>query len=209
MTKLYVGPDSEYNKFERLPSSLIIQKRAVFSKSECKDIIDFMEAPNHAHLWLDEYQYTYGTEIEGRVKSESNVICVSQHQDPESKRIDELIFDRYFSFLQWASTKYLIPKKYLLQTNGFDLRRTTSAGGMLFHDDGTKTNEHGARTMALVTYLNDDFEDGETVFYNQSVKVKPVTGKTILYPCLWTHPHSVNTPSSNRYTITTWMRTHL
>ena len=35
---------------------------------------------------------------------------------------------------------------------------------------------------SIVTYLNDDYEGGEIEFPNQSIKIKPVAGSSIIFP---------------------------
>ena len=45
---------------------------------------------------------------------------------------------------------------------------------------------------------------GETEFFYQKEKIKPVEGKTILFPAFWTHTHKGNLTKEIKYIITGW-----
>ena len=48
------------------------------------------------------------------------------------------------------------------------------------------------RLFAFMTYLNDVDDGGQTKFDYYDIKVKPETGKTLIWPAEWTHAHSKN-----------------
>ena len=48
-----------------------------------------------------------------------------------------------------------------------------------------------SRWFVFITYLNDDYEGGETEFLNQGIRVKPEKGKTVIFPASYTHRHTV------------------
>ena len=62
------------------------------------------------------------------------------------------------------------------------------------------------RLFAFMTYLNDDFEGGKTTFNHYDLDVKPVTGRTLIWPAEWTHAHhgQIITKGS-KYIITGWL----
>lgn len=47
---------------------------------------------------------------------------------------------------------------------------------------------HIKRQLASITYLNDDFEGGETEF-SCGIIIKPEVGKTLVFPANWCFPH--------------------
>jgi len=59
------------------------------------------------------------------------------------------------------------------------------------------------RTFAVIIYLNDVDEGGETEFPNFNIKVKPEKGKVLIFPCNYLFPHSGNTPISGEKYIAT------
>jgi hypothetical protein len=44
------------------------------------------------------------------------------------------------------------------------------------------------RQLSSITYLNDDYRGGETEF-ECGVTIKPITGKTVIFPSTWLFPH--------------------
>ena len=68
----------------------------------------------------------------------------------------------------------------------------------------SKQNMH--RIFAWMTYLNDVDEGGETCFEHFDLKVKPITGQTLIWPAEWTHAHKGEVLlKGNKYIITGWM----
>jgi uncharacterized membrane protein len=62
------------------------------------------------------------------------------------------------------------------------------------------------RIFAWMTYLNDVDEGGETCFEHFDLKVKPITGQTLIWPAEWTHAHKGEVLlKGNKYIITGWM----
>ena len=62
-----------------------------------------------------------------------------------------------------------------------------------------------SRWFVFITYLNDDYEGGETEFLNQGIRVKPEKGKTVIFPASYTHRHRGNPPIGGpKYIATTW-----
>jgi len=72
--------------------------------------------------------------------------------------------------------------------------------------------EHGVgydnekRSLAYTIYLNDVAKGGETEFLHQSVRVKPKTGRIVIWPAGFPYAHRGNPPlSGKKYLITSWM----
>jgi len=69
-----------------------------------------------------------------------------------------------------------------------------------FHHDDTREKT----TFTSVTYLNDDFEGGETYFTSEDLMVKPKVGRTILFDGK-KFEHGVKKITSGiRYTLAIW-----
>ena len=57
-----------------------------------------------------------------------------------------------------------------------------------------------------MTYLNDVENDGETEFLHYGLKIKPESGKTIIWPAEWTHAHAGEILKvETKYIITGWL----
>tara|TARA_B100001287_G_scaffold171285_1_gene144167 strand:- start:1685 stop:2263 length:579 start_codon:yes stop_codon:yes gene_type:complete len=62
-----------------------------------------------------------------------------------------------------------------------------------------------ARVMNYMLYLNDVEEGGETEFLYQGVKLKPETGKLVIFPTSYMYPHRGNPIyKGEKYIITGW-----
>ncbi len=62
------------------------------------------------------------------------------------------------------------------------------------------------RQLAVVIYLNSVEAGGETCFYRQNLKVKPVAGDAVLFPTFWTHMHCGEVPrSEDKYIISSFV----
>lgn len=59
----------------------------------------------------------------------------------------------------------------------------------------------GVRTVAVLCYLNEEFEGGELVFPDQDIKVKPETGMFAVFPTGYMYPHSVEMATDRRHTL--------
>ena len=61
------------------------------------------------------------------------------------------------------------------------------------------------RHITFIWYLNDVIEGGETEIKG-NIKIKPETGKLLLFPSTWTYPHcSRPTISNDKYAIVGWL----
>lgn len=86
------------------------------------------------------------------------------------------------------------------------VQKTVPGGG--YHRWHFETNRmvFSKRIMTMMIYLNDDFEGGETEFINYKRRIKPETGKLLLWPAGYTHVHRGLMPlKGNKYIITTWI----
>ena len=62
------------------------------------------------------------------------------------------------------------------------------------------------RHLLWTLYLNDGFEEGETEFLFQQLKVKPRTGSLLIAPTAFTHTHRGNRPQNgDKFIATSWI----
>jgi hypothetical protein len=85
-------------------------------------------------------------------------------------------------------------QKYIKQTGKF-----------IFHNDFHIMKNYHYRIFTYIWYLNDVFEGGETIFF-ENHKIIPKTGTLVIFPASWTYPHTGKVPISNdKYIITGWI----
>lgn len=62
------------------------------------------------------------------------------------------------------------------------------------------------RQLAMIIYLNTVESGGETSFYRQQLKVKPVQGEALFFPTFWTHMHCGEIPrSQDKFVISSFV----
>jgi hypothetical protein len=96
------------------------------------------------------------------------------------------------NFLQYD---YFLIQKYLKNKGKFE-----------YHNDFRCEFEKSRyRLVTFIFYLNDVVEGGETEIWGHT-RIKPTTGKLLLFPASWTFPHCGKMPiSSDKYIITGWL----
>jgi len=81
----------------------------------------------------------------------------------------------------------------------------------LYHSEDTFINlEQATRKVAILFYLNDIENSGETEFYFQDIKIQPKEGSLALFSPTWFNTHRGNVShTKTKYIITSWVHTKL
>lgn len=93
-----------------------------------------------------------------------------------------------------------------IEDEGFQIQYyKKDEGQYIYHNDAAvKYDLKRYRFLTFMWYLNDVEEGGETEFFG-NYKIKPETGKFVLFPATWTYPHAALVPrSGDKYIITGW-----
>ena len=85
------------------------------------------------------------------------------------------------------------------------VKKIPEGGGFhAWHFENGRVN-YAPRLFVVQTYLNDDFEAGETEFLHQHLRVTPKEGSVLIFPAGFTHIHRGNPPiGGTKYLLTTW-----
>jgi len=79
-------------------------------------------------------------------------------------------------------------------------------GYHIWHIEHMKGYHNESRAFAFSIYLNDVEEGGETEFLHFSKRVKPKTGRIVIWPAAFPYLHRGNPPlSGEKYILTSWM----
>ena len=94
---------------------------------------------------------------------------------------------------------------------GYSMLRYGSGGYYKKHIDySSAPNSDGApltRAITALIYLNDDYGDGEILFNSQKISLKPSRGGILIFPSIYTHPHTAQSiTSGTKYCIVTWWK---
>ena len=117
----------------------------------------------------------------------------------------EEYFNNLFSCYQDYTTQWPFLTKFAknLQIGTFNLQRYQS--GQHFQSMHTERSslDDLHRIFAWMTYLNDVEDGGGTYFEHYDLRVKPSTGKTLIWPAEWTHAHKGEILNKgNKYIVT-------
>lgn len=127
---------------------------------------------------------------------------------------DYQLTGEYISHLQLAVDLYIKKYPYCNESSAWSVMEqinvqhyTPPNGG--YHswhcERGSYSYPSAARHLVFMTYLNTVDDGGETEFYHQQLKIKPVKGLTLIWPADWTHTHrGIESPSEEKYIVTGW-----
>ena len=104
---------------------------------------------------------------------------------------------------QWHFLKKMLKN---IDLTGFNIQKYSQGDHFAeLHSERTSFNTIH-RLFAWMTYLNNVNDGGQTNFSHYGIKIKPETGKTLIWPAEWTHAHTGEIlKSGTKYIVTGWM----
>jgi len=102
-----------------------------------------------------------------------------------------------------ASDAYGVPFHF----TDLKIQKTLPTEGYhIWHIEHGKGHSNEPRAFVFSVYLNDVEEGGETEFLHFSKRVKPKTGRIVIWPAGFPYLHRGNPPlSGEKYILTSWM----
>ncbi|MBT5863680.1 MAG: 2OG-Fe(II) oxygenase [Gammaproteobacteria bacterium] len=179
--------------------SFIFEFTNSISNKDCQDIIKRFEESEAEH-----YQGRVGQTFEENTDIKKSTDMVISGKD-NWKDIDTLLFTSLAKALSGVKKQFDFftgPFKDI----GYAVQRTKPGEFFHWHID-SGSHQFSDRQLVAIWYLNDvEGPGGETEFLYQDVKIKPETGKLILFPPFWTHEHrGVTLRKGVKYIATTWI----
>ena len=135
------------------------------------------------------------------------VIKPDDLKNPKFEVLKQYMDELYKCFIdyqnQWPFLKSVIK---VVDVPGFNIQKYSRGDHFaLLHSERT-TLDTLHRLFAWMTYLNDVDDGGQTNFSHYEIKIKPETGKTLIWPAEWTHAHTGEIlKSGTKYIVTGWM----
>jgi hypothetical protein len=177
----------------------------IFTKDYCKSVIQYFEDMKEAGLTRNRQQN------ENILKTLKNDLQLFGH--------DELSITYTKSFLGvfndvfWGKAYPLYAETFAILKNAdphnnysFKIQKTCVGEGYHIWHFESDARDRCNRVLAWTLYLNDVDEGGETEFLYYPKRIKPKTGRLIIWPASFTHAHRGNPPLSNdKYIITGWV----
>tara|TARA_B100000767_G_scaffold254520_1_gene259990 strand:- start:336 stop:932 length:597 start_codon:yes stop_codon:yes gene_type:complete len=169
----------------------------------CNDIISFFE--NNVSL---QQKGKTGLGLNEKIKKSTDITIDPYNlKDPKYE-----LFNDYFKSLNSCfndyQNQYPFIKTFLKKSHigHFNIQKYLP-GDHFAHLHSERTGISSLhRIFAWMTYLNNVDDGGTTDFEYFNVKIKPETGKTIIWPAEWTHAHTGSILNSgSKYIITGWI----
>lgn len=184
---------------ELQPNSFIFEQQNALSAELCRDMIERFE--QHTE---EQYPGRIGQTVDensGVKKTTDLVVSGKEHW----KDIDQALFQSLkTALLEFRETFPYFKGPF--KDMGYGLQRYQPGEYYHWHIDGG-SHDFAMRQLVALWYLNDVQEaGGETEFLYQNLKVKPQTGKLVLFPPFWTHEHRACVLEQGvKYIATTWV----
>jgi len=181
------------------PCSQIYVAHNALEAALCANIIERFEAATD-----EQYQGRVGqTEDENLQVKRSTDLVVSGK--PHWRDVDRALFASLAQGIGFMRGKHEFFKGRF-KDFGYAVQRTSEGEYFHWHVD-SGSHSFSDRQLVAIWFLNDvEGPGGETEFRHQQVKIKPETGKLVLFPPFWTHEHRGVTLSRGvKYIATTWV----
>tara|TARA_R110000851_G_scaffold236500_1_gene389173 strand:+ start:94 stop:723 length:630 start_codon:yes stop_codon:yes gene_type:complete len=163
--------------------------------------------------------------FEDQVKFNNTVNRLDFEQVPVTQKQDQQFFaaennlDVWWENLKPAILNYDLAWKHYLKCTGagdtsneffytnLKIQKTLPTEGYhVWHIEHGKGFENEPRAFVFSVYLNDVEDGGETEFLHFSKRVKPKTGRIVIWPAGFPYMHRGNPPlSGEKYILTSWM----
>ncbi|MDY6981436.1 MAG: 2OG-Fe(II) oxygenase [Pseudomonadota bacterium] len=183
---------------ELQPNSFIFEQQNALPAELCREMITRFE--QHAE---EQYPGRIGQTVDensGIKKTTDLVVSGKEHW----KDIDQALFQSLkTALLEFRETFPYFKGPF--KDMGYGLQRYQPGEYYHWHIDGG-SHDFAMRQLVALWYLNDVDAGGETEFLYQNLKVKPETGKLVLFPPFWTHEHRACVLEQGvKYIATTWV----
>jgi len=186
----------------------IYVNKVSISPELCKDIIEHYNNSKDLH-----YKGVTGSGLNVDIKDTFDLsITEASLKDETWNKIKNFLFKELNTNLQKYSKKLHVNNNfYLLQSTTLSAetlqmqKYEKGKGKYVYHTDfSVNYNDKLHRKITYLWYLNDVDIGGETEI-NGTIKIKPESGKLLLFPACWTFPHCGLMPiSHDKYIITGW-----
>jgi hypothetical protein len=181
---------------ELIPHSQILVEPQCLAPEFCAEVIrrfqaDDRKGPGQVTLGT-------GTVVDPKVKDSIDLAISSL---PEWKDVDEAFYSTLTPRIHGLMAEHMRLVSWNLEDTGYQLQWTKpGAIGYVRHIDYIP-----GRMLSFIFYLN-DVDEGETAFPLHGIAIRPETGKLLLFPPYWTHPHAGLSPRNDKYIATGFIR---
>ena len=171
------------------------------SEEECHHIIDVFNDLEANQKELIQESHTlpvYGSETRRK-----DYVAYASQTCPEEHK---LIGDRLHECLVLYAEHYFVLKGIKAASFEVKLQRTPPRGGFHIWHCEQDSPKYADRILVWTIYLNDiPYNEGETEFLWQGIRVNPKAGRCAIWPATFTHQHRGNPVyTHDKYIATGW-----
>jgi len=176
------------------------------TEQHCKEAIDLYENQVKFKKTMDRLTFENAPITE---KKDTQLFLGSENINVWHTKLDNIMnnFDIALrNYLRKISAESAFGVKGFHYT-GLKLQKTLPTEGYhIWHVEHSIGYENEPRAFVYSIYLNDVEEGGETEFLHFSKRVKPKTGRIVIWPASFPYLHRGNPPlSGEKYILTSWI----
>jgi hypothetical protein len=160
------------------------------------DVFDSIEANQKEKITVGSQAYN------GEMKRKDFWIYTSEH----CPDIQQMVGDRLHQVLTMYCDHYFVVRGIEAASLEVKLQRTPKRGGYHIWHCEQDSRRHAERVLVWTIYLNDiPYNEGETEFLWQGIRVNPKAGRCAIWPAAFTHTHRGNPVyTHDKYIATGW-----
>jgi len=175
------------------------------TKKECDKVIKLYENQNKFKNTLDRISFENVSILK---KQDQQFFAKQDNLNLWWTELEPMILNFDMAFKHYtqntgANEAYGVPFHF----TSLKVQKTLPTEGYhLWHIEHGKGYDLEPRAFVFSIYLNDVEEGGETEFLHFSKRVKPKTGRIVIWPAAFPYVHRGNPPlSGKKYILTSWM----
>jgi hypothetical protein len=172
---------------------------------ECDKAIQYFEKKNALNKAYDRLQ----SENSPITDKNDKAVSLNDHVDTWFEKFKPLLVNFDMALRHYQDATGILP---VYGINGFKytelkIQKTLPTQGYhLWHLEHNNLGDCSRRALTFSIYLNDVEDGGETEFLHQSVRVKPVKGRCVIWPAAFPYVHRGNPPlQGEKYIMTSWL----
>lgn len=181
----------------------------VLDKDQCQQIIDYFDKMASLNLVVNSKEYQNTNKDRNLMRKDDTVFMY--YPEVFTLQPTHFCLSMFVKNFWPCYEKYIEEYQALHQCakhgiTGLRLQRTPPGGG--FHQWHFENSDFSSasRIVTIMIFLNDMEEGGETEFIYYNKRIKPKTGRLLIWPSGYPHTHRGNPPISGlKYIITGWL----
>ena len=176
------------------------------TKEECKKAIQLYEDQNKFNNTINRLGFEKSSVLQ---KQDQQFFAAQNNIDIWWEELKPMIFNFQIAWNHYTKTVGAIDAYdgNIFNFTSLKIQKTLPTEGYhVWHIEHGKGFDNSPRAFVFSVYLNDVEEGGETEFLHFSKRIKPKTGRIVIWPAAFPYLHRGNPPlSGEKYLLTSWM----